>query len=954
MTLNVAPGLKLPIEGVTETFAFLAVRGVGKRLALDTPLPTPTGWTTVGEVSEGDTLFDDAGHPCTVLAVHPVDYGDSFAVKFTDGSEVVADREHLWATLDSTARHRLSNQAGRDRRQIGEARAWPPRSAAGPVVRTTGEIAETLRHGRERNHSIDNTAPLDLPEVDLPIDPYVLGAWLGDGAKHTGVITSADPEIIAEIERRGYPAHVVPSSVDSGRTPDYRIGRLHGLLSAQGLLYNKHVPSAYLRASTRQRLDLLRGLMDTDGGWIGNGTMAEFAVTLEGLTDAAYELVVSLGMACRRDKRPAKLNGIEHGVSHRIRFTPTMQVFCLPRKAEKWRSDTAQQQRRHRRYIDDVVPVTSVPMRCLTVDSPSSLFLCGHQMVPTHNTHNASVVVEEMLDAGAQVVVLDPLDAWWGLQSSADGCRAGKDIYVFGDTRSGHADMQLDPAAGALIADVVVDEGVSVVLSLRHMSKAKARQFVAEFCERLYHRKGEADRRTPLHVVIDEADAFVPQRLMADRGGYTARAHGSVDDLVRRGRSSGIGVTLISQRAAVVSKDVLTQCSVLVAMRTTSKPDRKALDEWIEAHDPGDRRAEFMATIAGLNVGEAWVWSPAWLDIFTRVTFRKRRTFDSSATPKAGQAIVAPTARARLDLDALGARMAETIERVAASDPAKLRAQITALEHALAARPEPVAVAPDPAQAEYVATLERQNAALRREVGRLRSVLVKSGAVIDRIGKEAAAEAHALAAAVDEDNTDTPPFRPQAAAPARPAAPLPTPPAPPERPATDREPGDQPVLGGGMPREILRVLAHYPGVGRSRSQVALFIGRKASGGGFQNAVSKLRSDGLIEPGKGDPLIITEAGIAAVGTVTPLPTGTALLDFWLAKVGKPGSMPYDILHTLAEATRSGLTLSPAEVAERIGRAATGGGFQNAYSTLRGHGILRGQQLDPEFAAAIGVA
>ena len=111
---------------------------------------------------------------------------------------------------------------------------------------------------------------------------------------------------------------------------------------------------------------------------------------------------------------------------------------------------------------------------------------------------------------------------------------------------------------------------------------------------------------------------------------------------------------------------------------------------------------------------------------------------------------------------------------------------------------------------------------------------------------------------------------------------------------------------------------------------------------------------IIEPGKGDPLIITEAGIAAVGHVAPLPTGTALLDFWLAKVGKPGSMPFDILHTLAEATRIGLTLSPAEVAERTGRSATGGGFQNAYTTLRGHGLLQGQQLDPEFAAAIGVA
>lgn len=571
-------------------------------------------------------------------------------------------------------------------------------------------------------------------------------------------------------------------------------------------------------------------------------------------------------------------------------------------------------------------------------------------------THNASVMVEEMLDVGAQVVVLDPLDAWWGLQSSADGNKAGKDIYVFGDVRSGHADLQLEPGAGALIADVVVDEGISVVLSLRHMSKAKARQFVAEFCERLYHRKGEADRRTPLHVVIDEADAFVPQRLTSDRGGFTARAHGAVDDLVRRGRSSGIGVTLISQRSSVVSKDVLTQCSVLVAMRTTSKQDRKALDDWIEAHDPGDRRAEFMATIAGLKVGEAWVWSPAWLDIFVRVTFRKRRTFDSSATPKAGQVVVAPTARAKLDLDALGVRMAETIERAAAQDPAKLRAQIAALEHALATRP---AAAVDTGEADRLAAELAQVTAERDRLAESVGLLVRLvdfGPLVEasQVADIATAIASRVADAMASQALKALPPDRQRPAPARRAAPAPTPPTTPTATAPPAGDGTEIVLGKGMRRDILAVLAHYPGVGRTRAQVALFIGRKASGGGYQNAVSSLRSDGLIEPGKGDPLIITEAGIAAVGHVAPLPTGTALLDFWLAKVGKPGSMPFDILHTLAEATRIGLTLSPAEVAERTGRSATGGGFQNAYTTLRGHGLLQGQQLDPEFAAAIGVA
>ena len=297
-------------------------------------------------------------------------------------------------------------------------------------------------------------------------------------------------------------------------------------------------------------------------------------------------------------------------------------------------------------------------------------------------SYTASVLAEEMLDTGAQVVVIDPLDAWWGLRSSADGNHPGKPIYVFGDPASDHTDLPLDPDSGSLVADVIVDDRISVVLSLRHMSKTKARKFVADFAERLYHRKGEPSKRTPLHVFIDEADAFCPQRVAHD----TARVHGSIDDLVRRGRSAGLGVTLISQRAAVVSKDVLTQCEVLIALQTVSPQDRKALDEWIKAHDGNDQRDEFIGSLASLHIGEAWVWSPAWLELFQRVHIRARTTFDSSSTPKFGDTQITPTARADVDLVLLAERMAATVEKVNSTDPKRLQAKIRELEQQLAAR----------------------------------------------------------------------------------------------------------------------------------------------------------------------------------------------------------------------------------------------------------------------------
>mgnify|MGYP001584898169 CR=1 FL=1 len=305
-------------------------------------------------------------------------------------------------------------------------------------------------------------------------------------------------------------------------------------------------------------------------------------------------------------------------------------------------------------------------------------------------THTAVVAVEEMCRAGVQVAVIDPTDAWWGLRVSRDGKKAGIPIYVFGGA---HADAPLAPEAGALLADVVVDRGISVVLSLRHMSKAGQRRFVADFCERIYDRKGESDKRTPVHVFIDEADIFVPQRL--ERGAaFLTRCFGAVDTLVRRGRSSGLAPTLISQRPQVINKDVLSQTEILIAHQLSGPQDRKALDAWIQANDAQDKRDEFMSSLASLPKGTAWFWSPGMLKVFRKVTVRDRRTFDSSFTPKPGVKAVKPRVFAKVDLDQLTAEIASAIEEAKANDPAVLRKRIAELEKLLAKKPLKQAVKP--------------------------------------------------------------------------------------------------------------------------------------------------------------------------------------------------------------------------------------------------------------------
>ena len=175
-------------------------------------------------------------------------------------------------------------------------------------------------------------------------------------------------------------------------------------------------------------------------------------------------------------------------------------------------------------------------------------------------TTTSGVMVEEMVKAGLPTCVVDPIGVWFGLRSSADGKSPGLPVVILGGE---HGDAPLLPTAGAVVAEMLVEHPFPVVLDLSLMSKTKARQFMVDFLETLYHRN-----RKPLHLVLDEADRWAPQRV--PKGGE--RLLGACEDVVRLGRARGLGVTLISQRPAVVNKDVLSQTEVLIAMRVTSSP----------------------------------------------------------------------------------------------------------------------------------------------------------------------------------------------------------------------------------------------------------------------------------------------------------------------------------------------------------------------------------------------
>lgn len=403
---------------------------MGKALSLDTPLPTPTGWTTMGAVEVGDELYDADGRPTKVVAATEVMLGrPCYEIEFSDGSTIIADAEHQWLTETRSARRR-------DR--------------MGTSVVTTEQMLATLTVAADAraNHSVRNALALQAPEADLPVAPYALGAWLGDGHSDGARMTSETDEIPSFVARGGLRAESRGNMLYSiqllereelvricevcgieftARHPNVRTcgrtcgpknkgahperlscpdcgepysgeaqrcadchrdhGSFTALLRKAGVLGDKHVPSAYLRASEAQRRELLAGLLDTDGTVVKGVGSCQFAVTNKKLADSVYELIVSLGYRCGRTTK--RVNGRSEASStcYILNFSTTDDVFWLERKrALHAQERPANTVRTGRRFVTAIRPVASVPVRCVQVDNDDHLYLAGESMIPTHNS----------------------------------------------------------------------------------------------------------------------------------------------------------------------------------------------------------------------------------------------------------------------------------------------------------------------------------------------------------------------------------------------------------------------------------------------------------------------------------------------------------------------------------------------------------------------------------------
>lgn len=354
----------------------------GKALAVDTPIATPAGWTRHGDLKVGDQVFGPDGQPKRVRWVSGPYAGPCYELTFSGGARIVAHAAHEWATERNWF-------TGRPKGPLGQRPL--------PLVETQ-RIAATLRQGGRGDfvHRIAVAAGFDLPEADLPVPPYTFGAWLGDGHANGGVITFADAAIadhiaaegvmIRERSRKGLT--VLYGLTDGDRRQAARNASIEHRLRRLGVLKNKHIPIAYLRASYRQRLEVLRGLVDTDGHCRARG-IYEVVSVYPALAADIVALIHSLGLKATMSVDRARLNGEDYGPRYRILFSAGAdQVAHLARKQTDWRP--ARKRRSTGRTIVAAEPCGYQVVNCIEVEG--GFYLAGPDLITTHNSLEAAIV----------------------------------------------------------------------------------------------------------------------------------------------------------------------------------------------------------------------------------------------------------------------------------------------------------------------------------------------------------------------------------------------------------------------------------------------------------------------------------------------------------------------------------------------------------------------------------
>jgi hypothetical protein len=538
----------------------------------------------------------------------------------------------------------------------------------------------------------------------------------------------------------------------------------------------------------------------------------------------------------------------------------------------------------------------------------------------------ASVMAEELLSAHQQVVVIDPTSAWWGMKSSADGQSAGFPIVVFGGE---HADVPLEANSGKFLARTVVEQCFSAIFDVSLLGVAEAIRFVADFATELFHANREA-----MHLFIDEADAYAPERPF----GEETKSLAAIKRLVKQGGIRGIGVTMITQRPQQLAKSILSQVDILTVLRMSHPLDIKAATDWISSEVSPEFAAEVRPALPALPVGTAFVCS-APLNIGRRVAIRERKTFNSGATPKPGEKRVQPRVMAKVDLEKLGEQIKATVEKARANDPEALRKRIAELERRQPAA-EPIVervdkealVAAQQAEINNILAITRKKMAdlfVPRIEESIRNLELCRSLFLDeekwnlRFLSQQAVEAIQKAVTTQPEKSVIvmPKLKPESEWP-KPAKPLTN--------------GSAPSDLTGPERRILNAIAWLESLGVESPEqpaVAFLAGYTYGGGAYNNPRGRLNVRGLVEYVPGDRIRLTGEGKAAAEHPSIPATNEALHGSVLSRLPGPEQR---LLKPLLEAYPK--PMANKDLAEAANYTPNAGAFNNPRGRLKTLGLI----------------
>lgn len=406
-------GIKLPEFNMH--MLLIGSPGTGKLLPRDTKVlyggSDGFNWKSIGDLKVGDTVIGGVGKPCKVLGVYPQPVSKFYEITFSDGIKQECCAEHLWRVQDIYGRKNTI----RDKKLNKQV----PKEQTYKVLETQ-EMYKDFRmitKGENRaKYSINLVPPVEFPEKDLPIDPYVLGALLGDGTITDNIIaiTSVDMDLVNKVEKG------LKKNFNGCEISHRKDGKTHNITKSNELKESlkklnilntysntKFIPEEYLFASAEQRWELLRGLLDTDGSVGKLGRYIEYTSVSEQLIKDVQQLVWSLGGQARLSVNKEPFYRDDNGnkvicqKAYRLLITFCKEdgekAFYLKRKKNAYKPQRVR--KNIKRFIEDIKPIEPQEGVCIEVDDPTHTYVIQNYII-THNTTVARIIAKVLFDLG--------------------------------------------------------------------------------------------------------------------------------------------------------------------------------------------------------------------------------------------------------------------------------------------------------------------------------------------------------------------------------------------------------------------------------------------------------------------------------------------------------------------------------------------------------------------------